>query len=223
MDSTGESTNLDGGGSAREPVNSPIVRDPESLSKLDWSPIEKLKKKWPRAVEIAFRAFIGILFLANRCGTFVSATVFCVVLPLLPMVLYVAKNGSISRETLIITGIMQVLSFLNTENKTGGMAVFVTYVLGFSFCCYVQDWMLSPILVIKNWNELVQYAFAAKLINGHLLDSFVIVGIMGISVLSCISVFKTYGIGFEDHWFWEDVKRLRIKRQTPKAEEGKGS
>lgn len=216
MDSAGELTNLESSNGGEEPPSSDKEKTFDKLINEDWTPIQKFTRKFPKVASFIVRTVGAFIFFSDRCGTFVSATVFCVFLPLVPTVLYVLKNGSISRETLMTTGIMQILSFLNSDSKCGGMAVFVMYVIGLLFCISVQDWSLSPTLTVKSWDECVQYVFCPNLINGHALDSFVILGILGTGMLNCLSVFKTYGIGFENHWFWEDVKQLRKKKETTK-------
>lgn len=217
MDDGSEIQNRDSQGDEPSSLDTAVTKSSENVAGINFKPIAEFNKKHPKIGPLAVKCLMRCWFFLGRIPTFLTASAFYVVFPLTPTILYVVKNGSISRETLITTGIMQVLSFLNTEYKCGGMAVFVAYILGFAFCAYVQDWTLSSSIVFKSPDDFVQYTFCKHLINGHLLDSFLIVGIMLISVLNCNSVLKTYLLGFEKHWFWEDLVALSKKKEQPKA------
>ncbi len=202
---------------AEESDASLIVKDPEALLSLDWSPVEELNKKFPVGVNAAIKWALRGWFIVDRSAHFLSAAVFLVFLPILPTIVCVAKTGNFSRETLIVTSAMQILAYLNTDQKNGGFAVFALYAMGCGICGYAQNWSLNPVIAINSWGELFQYAcHFTPLVNGHVLDCFLLWSIVGTGVLSCVSVFRVYGLGFEDHWFWEDVKRLCKRPQEPK-------
>lgn len=217
MENGGEMVDAAGTGGDTPVLDGRIIKDAEAIMNVDWSPMKQITDKFPKAVPFVINTLMFALLIWNRFMHWASASLFLVVLPLVPTLLVLAKTGSLSRETLIVTSVMQMLSYLNAENKTGGISTFVGYFLCLGVCCYLQDWGLNPTLTFHTLAEIVQYTFNTVLVNGHLLDSFLIGCIMVVTGLNAFSAFKTYGVGFEDHWFWEDVKRCRFKKETPKA------
>lgn len=224
MESAKEISEITSGAVSEEITPPSFIKDPDAFKNLDWSPIEEINEKFPVGANATVKAGLRLLLVVDRFGSFLSATVFCVFLPLLPTILCVAKSGSLSRETLIITSSMQVLSYLNNEHKSGGIAVFIGYTLGFGFCALVQNWSLNPVIAVSSWSSLLQHACQFfPLVNGHVLDCFLLWSIFCTGILNCFSVFKTYAVGFKEHWFWAEVKKLSKSKEEPKALEEKKS